>query len=231
MLKHYLVLFLLILSFSIAKANDDTDKPVGCSLSGTNPVNRYATATYTLNGSLCAAAASWTVSCGSIMVGTETSTGVQVYFNDASCASTVIKALNSSGGTIASITVTINTTPALSGGKITNAKQTINYNTAPVQISATAATYGSCDGYEYQWYYSTDNSVFYAITGAYGQNYTPGALTVTTYFLRKVTCGAQTASTLNTAMILVIPAASIRKYYALYSNHLLQCGANSFKYF
>ncbi|HEY8936261.1 MAG TPA: DUF6443 domain-containing protein, partial [Cyclobacteriaceae bacterium] len=207
MLKHCFIFLLLVTVFSYANAKDETPC-VGCSLSGTNPVARYATATYTLNGSLCSAAARWTISCGSIMVGTETSTSVQIYFNDASCASTVITALNSTGGTIATITVTINTAPALSGGKITNTKQTINYNTAPMQISATAATNGSAcggDGYEYQWYYSTDNSNFYAITGANGLSYTPGALTATTYYLRKVTCGPQTASTLNTAMIIVYP--------------------------
>jgi len=197
---------LLVMIFFLQKAFAKPDMGVvGCSITGTNPGSRYSSYTYSLNGSLCSDAASWTVSCGSIIAGSETTTSVTVYFDNASCSSAVIQALNSSGGTIASLTVTINAAPALAGGSITNTSQVINYNSIPGPINATSAANGSCADYSYQWWSSANNSTFFAITGATTQNYQPGALTTTTYFKRTVTCGYQSATSSNIATVSVYP--------------------------
>lgn len=91
------------------------------------------------------------------------------------------------------------------GGQITTpVDQTITTGTAPALISASPATGGSCGGnYAYQWESSTDNSSYTAISGATGQNYQPGTLTVTTYFRRLATCGTASLYTVNYSTITV----------------------------
>ena len=174
---------------------------VSCSMTGTTPVTAGNTYTYTISGSCTAT--SWTCSCGTIQ--SSTSTSVTIYFNNLTCSSSTITALNGSS-TLVSKTVTVDQPPALVPGAISNPTQTINYNTIPTQISAAASTGGSCSGsYTYQWYSSTDNSTFTGISGATSQNYQPGALTVTTYFKRSTECGISAGYTSNTAMITVYP--------------------------
>lgn len=199
---------LIILSFLISLSGYARRDDVGCTLTGTSPRSTYQSATYSLNGSACSAVASWSVTCGSIVSGSETSTSVAIYFNSTGCTQSVITALNSSGGTIASITVTVNSAPALSGGTISTAAQWINYNTTPSLISASPATYGSCEGYSYSWLASTDNANFYPISGATDQNYQPGQLTTNTYFKRRVDCGYQWTTTTNSVLVNVYPQLS-----------------------
>lgn len=92
-------------------------------------------------------------------------------------------------------TATISVAGALYGGYVTNPNQLIQPNTVPAQINATIPTGGNCGGsYSYQWMSATDaNPTFVNIPGATGQNYQPGALTVTTYFGRKTTCNGEVA--------------------------------------
>jgi RHS repeat-associated protein len=93
----------------------------------------------------------------------------------------------------------------LNGGTINNPSQTINYNTTPGVIDATAATEGNCNNeYTYQWQSSTDNVNFYDIAGANALTYAPGNLTTTTWFRRIASCASSTASS-NTAVVNVYP--------------------------
>ncbi len=92
----------------------------------------------------------------------------------------------SSGGS-ASKSVTITT---FLGGTITAGKnQTIAYNTVPASISCSAASGGVCTGgsLTYQWQQSADLANWSNISGATGLNYSPGALSASTYFRRMVT--------------------------------------------
>jgi RHS repeat-associated protein len=171
--------------------------PVSCQINGTNPVTVGNTYTYTLSGTC--SATSWTATCGTIQ--SSTSTSVTIYFNILNCSSSLIKAI----GTTATLTVTVNPAP-LTGGSINNPTQTINYNTAPAQITATVPSGGNCGGsYSYQWYSSPNNSSWTAISGATGQNYQPPALTATTYYKRQTICGGSNAYTSNVATITVYP--------------------------
>ncbi len=78
-------------------------------------------------------------------------------------------------------------TPAISPSTLT-----IGYNTVPT-FSVGNATGGQCAGvYSYLWEKSTDNQNFTSV--ATTANYSPTALTTTTYFRRTVTCGAESVS-------------------------------------
>ncbi len=87
--------------------------------------------------------------------------------------------------------VTINVRKELNSGAISGT-QTICYNTAPSQITGTSANGGS-ESYTYQWQKSTNGSSWSSVSGATSLNYTPSALTQTTYFRRKDTdnCGIE----------------------------------------
>lgn len=89
----------------------------------------------------------------------------------------------------------------LTAGSISASVSSVLYNTSPGQITGTAATGGMCSGYTYEWKQSTDN-VNWTTVGGNTQNYTPGNLTVHTYFKRIVTCAPETLSS-NTILITV----------------------------
>jgi RHS repeat-associated protein len=88
--------------------------------------------------------------------------------------------------------VLITVYPHLSGGTISPSSQSIPYNTSPGQLSGATATGGICGSYSYQWQWSSGNGTWTDVSGATGQNYTPGNLTATTYYRRKVVCGSET---------------------------------------
>jgi RHS repeat-associated protein len=62
-----------------------------------------------------------------------------------------------------------------------------------VAVTGTAATGGTVASYTYQWQQSSDETNWKNISGATSQNYSPGALTKTTYYRRLATNGAQSA--------------------------------------
>jgi len=172
---------------------------VGCSITGATAVNEGST--YNYNASGACEISNWTVSCGTVQSSTDES--ATIYYNQLGCTSATITAYN---GSTVEATKTVTVTQPLSGGTITtNGTQSINYNTAPSQIYCSPASGGSCTSYTYQWYYSTNNSTFYTISGATGVNYAPGTLTVTTYFKRYSTCSTSSVWSTNTAMITVYP--------------------------
>jgi|GEM_PF-777171 len=107
--------------------------------------------------------------------------------------------------TSSTATVTV-VTPAIAGGTIANAAQTINFNTTPATISCSAAS-GGCSflGYSYQWQSSTNGTSWNNISGATGQHYAPGNLITTTYYRRAVTNNGITVYSTNTAKVTVYP--------------------------
>jgi RHS repeat-associated protein len=101
----------------------------------------------------------------------------------------------------------VNVYQHLSAGTLSPTSLTITYGTAPGFINTTAASGGMCAVADraYQWQKSTDNITFTDIPGATTYlNYDPGILVTTTYFRRRVTCGAETVYT-NTVTIQVNP--------------------------
>src|SRR5580693_2951375 len=108
--------FLLLCTTSYSSEAQKIPPPVGCTVTGTNPVTVGQTFTYTLNGGCTSG--TWTVTCGTIQ--SSTSTTVTVYFNILNCSPSVIK---SSGGT--SLSVTVNQPPPLICGSISNSTQSI----------------------------------------------------------------------------------------------------------
>ncbi|MBO9571605.1 MAG: hypothetical protein J7497_05275, partial [Chitinophagaceae bacterium] len=87
--------------------------------------------------------------------------------------------------------VAINIHQHLSGNYIGPSYSSTLYNTSPGQLLGSMPSGGICGGYSYQWQSSSNNSTWSNINGAIGQNYTPGNLTVNTYYRRKVSCGSE----------------------------------------
>jgi gliding motility-associated-like protein len=108
-------------------------------------------------------------------------------------------------GPVFSNVVALTVLPALTAGSIA-ADQTVCAGTAPAPLTSVAGPSGGTGTFAYQWESSTDNTNFTAIGGATGATYTPGALTITTYFRRQVTSGGCTAAPSNVVTITVAPA-------------------------
>ena len=82
--------------------------------------------------------------------------------------------------------------------------QTICENTAPAQLTATAASGGSDTSYSYQWQSSLDNSIWTDIVGETSLNYQPLALTSSTYYRIIATdTGAYSCGSATSASILI----------------------------
>lgn len=94
--------------------------------------------------------------------------------------------------------------PSISAGTIA-ADQSVCYNTAPAPLTGTPPTGGN-PPYSYQWAYSENGMMFIDIPGATNLNYSPGALTTSTYFIMTQTSssGCGTVST-NMVTITVLP--------------------------
>jgi RHS repeat-associated protein len=88
-------------------------------------------------------------------------------------------------------TVKITVNPQLLPGTLSPSNVTIPINTSSGQLTASPASGGACNGsYNYQWQSSPDGNdwTYTDIVGVTAQNYTPGNLSTTTYFRRKVSC-------------------------------------------
>jgi len=92
-------------------------------------------------------------------------------------------------------------------GTITNATQSVAFNTTPAQLQATAANGGSgirsCKVYIYAWQSSANGIDFTNIPNANQQNYQPGPLTSTTWFRRLAQCIFGTSGYTNIAVVTV----------------------------
>ena len=205
-IKHWLqvatyVGVILLLALPIASQARDKKHCLGCTITGLNPAYTGQTNTYTLSGSCNPGASSW--SCSNCMV--ESYTSGSAVINFPWTGSAIITATNPNG-TLATLTVTVSTPPALIGGTISDSTQIINYNTTPAPIQASLASGGGCNGaYSYQWYSSTNGSTFTVLSGDTLQNYPPGALTTTTWFNRVTYCDGYDSYTSNNAEVTVYP--------------------------
>ncbi|WBO86483.1 T9SS type B sorting domain-containing protein [Hymenobacter yonginensis] len=113
----------------------------------------------------------------------------ETYAPGALAATTLFRRLASSGPcTAVSNAVTITVAPALAAGTIA-ANQTLCNGAVPAALTSTAAV-GGPGPVTYQWESSGDNATWTAIAGATNPEYTPGPLTATTYFRRRVSSGS-----------------------------------------
>ena len=83
--------------------------------------------------------------------------------------------------------------------------QTICYNTSSSTLTQSTAASGGTGTYTYQWQSSPNNSAWTDISGATSTTYSPGVLTVTTYFRRNVTSGSCGMVSTGSVMITVYP--------------------------
>ncbi|RZK52184.1 MAG: PKD domain-containing protein, partial [Hymenobacter sp.] len=87
------------------------------------------------------------------------------------------------------------------------AAQTLCAGATPAPLTSTAPAGAGIGQYSYQWQSSPDNVTWTDISGANAPDYTPGALTVTTYFRRLVTSGFCAPRTPSASVaITVLPA-------------------------
>ncbi len=103
-------------------------------------------------------------------------------------------------GTVSSPSVQITVYPNLTAGSI-GTNQTICYNTPPAGLTETGSPAGGTGTYTYQWQSSLNNSTWTDVSGATLSTYSPGSLTVTTYFRRNVTSG--TCGTVSSGSVLI----------------------------
>jgi len=109
-------------------------------------------------------------------------------------------------GTVNTATTTITVNADLTAGTVGTA-QMICYNAIPAGLTQTAAAIGGTGAFTYQWQNSADNVTFANITGATLATYTPGTLTATTYYRRKVTSG--TCGTVSSASVKITVNANL----------------------
>jgi RHS repeat-associated protein len=110
--------------------------------------------------------------------------------------------VTSNGASANSQTAYITVKRTLTGGTIVPAMIYVSTGTSPGLLAANPASGGNCSGsYQYQWYSSSDNQTWTSINGATGQNYTPGNLSVTTYYRREATCSMEKAVSSVTTIV------------------------------
>ncbi len=97
-------------------------------------------------------------------------------------------------GPVYSPSIVLTALPALNGGSIA-ASQDICAGTTPAPLTSRAPATGGTGNFVYQWESSTDNVTWRSVSGAVGSTYSPGPLTATTSFRRRVTSGTGTCAT------------------------------------
>ena len=109
-----------------------------------------------------------------------------VYYN-------VIVGSNGVYNTSGTATVTIN--PQLTSGSIGGPSSSIGYGTTASLTNTQSPTGGNCSGnYTYQWRQSADGTTYQDIPGATSATYTSVALFSDAWFVRVVSCAAETAT-------------------------------------
>ena len=105
---------------------------------------------------------------------------------------------------ISANTVTITINPPLSNNNITAPAVTAFCVTGNPAAITGSVPQGGSGTYTYQWQSSTDNASFTDISGATSPDYTPSAVTVTTYYRRVVTSGACTTPFPSGSIVITI---------------------------
>lgn len=93
---------------------------------------------------------------------------------------------------------------SLAAGSVSATITTIPHNTSPGALSNATSASGGTLPLSYQWESSADNSTWSAIAGATAVSYTPGNLTQSTYFRRRVRDNCNTLRYSNVLAISVI---------------------------
>ncbi len=103
----------------------------------------------------------------------------------------------------ASVAITV--LPALTAGSIA-ADQTVCAGSTPAPLTSSAPATGGTGTFAYQWESSVDNVTWTPIPGATDATFTPGSLTVTTYYRRQVRSGPCAIPPSNIVTLSVVPA-------------------------
>jgi RHS repeat-associated protein len=104
--------------------------------------------------------------------------------------------ISSNGANAYSSSTSVDVNPQLFPGTISPSVNVVSSGNSPGTLTANVAQGGTCSGiFNYQWQKSNDGLIFSDISGASTQNYTPSALTIQTYFRRRVICGTDTGYT------------------------------------
>lgn len=111
-------------------------------------------------------------------------------------------------GTVNSVSVLITVRPNLTAGTI-GSNQTRCYNTTAAALTNNSAATGGNGTFNYQWERSADNTNWTAINGATTSTYSPGIMTETTYFRRRVSSGTSCDAYSNTVAITVNPYVTV----------------------
>jgi hypothetical protein len=153
-------------------------------ISGPTAVQQGQTATYSVAAVSGASSYSWALSstAAGTISGTGTSSTVTWSSSYSGSAQVYCSAVNSYGSSSPSIlSVNVASNAPLVAGNVSPASQTINYNSAPATISSAPATGGS-GVYTYQWQSSVNNVIWTNVSGATGLSYSPGVLSVNTWY-------------------------------------------------
>jgi RHS repeat-associated protein len=103
-------------------------------------------------------------------------------------------AVSSAGSTAYSSSAVVNVYPQLLPGIIEPTNITIVSGSSPGGLSGSSASGGGCSGsYTYQWHSSTNGTSFSTVSGATAAAYTPGPLTVNSWYTRQANCNGATA--------------------------------------
>jgi gliding motility-associated-like protein len=139
-------------------------------------ISSGASATLTASG---ASTYSWSPS-----TGLSSSTGSVVISTPTTTTTYTVTGTISGCTNTKNITVTVKT--GIIGGQIAQS-QTICYGNTPDLLTSTAEASNNTGTITYSWEYSTDNVNFSPITSTNTSTYSPGALTINTYYRRKAT--------------------------------------------
>jgi RHS repeat-associated protein len=174
-------------------------------VSGPIQLQSGATATYTVTAaSGTVSGYSWTITDDNLTITQGTTTATLTLPGGYSGSFTInCFAWNSVGQTYSNYPLGVVVYGPTVSGAISPATQSVNYNTAPATLTATAAT-GSNGSFTYQWQSSPDNSNWSNVSGATTLSYSPSALTSTTYY-RIISNGFGTSATSASATITVYP--------------------------
>ncbi|HEX8656620.1 MAG TPA: gliding motility-associated C-terminal domain-containing protein, partial [Hymenobacter sp.] len=123
---------------------------------------------------------------------------------------TYFRRQDSSGscGTAYTNVVTLTPAPAVVPGAIATS-QSVCAGSPPAALTSVSDGSGGTGTYAYQWESSVDNTTWTAITGATSTGFTPGPLTVTTHFRRRVSSGVGTCATASTDKVTITVLPSI----------------------
>ncbi|GAA5040215.1 hypothetical protein GCM10011506_40440 [Marivirga lumbricoides] len=134
-------------------------------------------------------------------------TGTPIYVNNLTSDTDFRYKVSNSCGTLYSNIVTVNVNPALNPGSI-NGTKTICYNSSAGTLGNASSPTGGDNSYSYQWQVSTSSGGSYSnISGANAASYSPGNLSATRYYRRRVVSCGETKYT-NAVAVTVRPALS-----------------------